>query len=192
MNTPAHAVLNLALLTRGRGRAHARAVLAGSLLPDLPMFGFYLWERLVSGLPEQVIWSEAYFRTSWQRFFDVFNSIPLAALALGLALAARRPGPAWFCAGVLLHALIDLPLHREDAHGHFFPLTDWRFVSPVSYWDPAHHGAVFAAFEGAIGLAASVVLWRRFPGWLARAALVAVNLLAAAGYLAFYVFQIVG
>ncbi len=64
MNTPAHAVLNLALLGSGRGREFTRPILAGALLPDLPILLFYLWERPVEGSSEALIWSEAYFRPS--------------------------------------------------------------------------------------------------------------------------------
>ena len=59
-------------------------------------------------------------------------------------------------------------MHREDAHGHFFPLTDWRFVSPVSYWDPAHLGALGAAIEWVLLAAVSVVTWRRAETGRAR------------------------
>jgi hypothetical protein len=55
----------------------------------------------------------------------------------------------------------DLPLHREDAHGHFFPLSSWRFMSPVSYWDVRHYGAYAAAAELALTGAGCVVLLRR-------------------------------
>ena len=65
MNTPAHAVLNLVLLSRGARPAAPAPVLFGALLPDLPMFLFYLWERLLVGLPEREIWSRAYYEPGW-------------------------------------------------------------------------------------------------------------------------------
>ena len=64
-----------ALLSGGSRRAYAKPVLAGAVIPDLPMFAFYLWERLVSGASEQAIWGRLYFRPGWQDFFDGFNSI---------------------------------------------------------------------------------------------------------------------
>ena len=30
----------------------------------------------------------------------------------------------------------------DDAHRHFYPLSDYRFISLVSYWDPRHYGTV--------------------------------------------------
>lgn len=182
MNTPAHAVLNLALLSRG-GRP-AAPVLAGAVTPDAPMLLFYVWERLVAGRPEMVIWSERYFLPGWQDFFDVFNSLPLALAGLGLALWRRSQTSALFFASVVLHGAADLPLHRDDAHRHFWPFSDWRFESPVSYWDPAYYGMVASAGEALVVLLGTLALWRRFPGRAARVTFVAVNLLYVAGNVA--------
>jgi hypothetical protein len=161
MNTPAHLLVNLALLGGGARRTHTGAIALGALLPDLPMLGFYLWQKLVLATPERVIWGFAYFEPSWQLLFDLFNSIPLAGLGLGIGLVLRRPGLALLCASALVHCLLDLPVHRDDAHRHFLPFTSWQFVSPVSYWDPAHHGARVALLETALLCASAGVLWRR-------------------------------
>ncbi len=186
MNTPTHAVVNLALLARGRGRPHARAILLGAIAPDLLMVVFWLWSRFGEGLGERAIWSEAYFRPAWQQTFDLAHSLPLAAAGAVLAAAARRPAVASGLASVALHDLGDMPLHREDGHRHFFPLSDWRYISPVSYWDPAYYGAAAAGAEVALLLGGSWMLWRRFDQRRARVALVAVNSVALALYLGFY------
>lgn len=180
MNTPAHLVLNLCVLGARPGRRAVFPVLAGALVPDAPMFVFFFWEHWIAGASQAQLWGELYFAPGWQAFFDVFNSIPLALAGMAAAVAARRPGFGLFFASWLLHCLCDLPLHREDAHRHFLPFSDWRFSSPVSYWDPAYHGLRFAAFEIAMVLGGSGLLWRRHPGAAARAAL----LLGCALYLA--------
>ena len=185
MNTPAHLVVNLAVLGRGAPEGAMRWVAAGALLPDLPMFAFYAWQRLVVGSVDSHIWSVAYFEPVWQRLFDAFNSVPIFA-ALGLAaLALRQSGPAWMCASVLLHALGDAFVHREDGHRHLWPLADWRFESPVSYWDTAHHGALGAGVETLLVFASAGLLWsgagRRWR-WL----LLFLCGLSATGWLAFY------
>ncbi len=186
MNTPAHLLVNLALLSGGARRPHARAIAVGALLPDLPMFGFFLWERFVLGTPSQTIWGERYFELAWQNFFDLFNSVPLAGVGLLLALAARRLGPALLFGSVLLHCLLDFPLHREDGHRHFFPFSDWRFMSPVSYWDPAHLGALGAGLETLALCAASLVLWRRYPRRVVRVPLAILAALSIGIWLVFY------
>ena len=69
---------------------------------------------------------------------------------------------------------IDLPVHHDDGHPHFWPFTMWIFESPLSYWDPRHFGAWLGAFEIALAVALVVLLWRRFERPLPRAAIAAV------------------
>ncbi|MDE2663045.1 MAG: hypothetical protein OXI39_08585 [Gemmatimonadota bacterium] len=190
MTTPAHAALSLIVL--GRSERNALPAALGAVAPDLPMLVFYLWERLARGVSEGRIWSERYFDPGWQVVFDIPSSIPLLVLALCILLmligrrstaggiptagaiapagvaatppSARLTAWALFVASMILHALGDLPLHREDAHRHFFPFSDWRFTSPVSYWDPAHYGGYAAIGEVLLVLAVSVFLFRAYRG----------------------------
>lgn len=139
-------ILGLAVLSRGDGHRRTAAIVAGALIPDLAIILFYAWYRIL-GTSEDQIWSVEYFKPAWQAFIDCFNSIPLIALGL-IACWKIRHGLIWaLLASMLLHTLTDLPVHHDDAHRHFYPLFDWRFVSPVSYWDPAHHGNWFSLFE---------------------------------------------
>jgi hypothetical protein len=161
MNTPAHVVVSAVLLGRGAGRALAGPLVLGALLPDLPMLVFYGVQKLALRAPEQKIWSAAYFDPGWQQFFDLFNSLPLIALGAFVAFRTEATPALAVLASMAVHCLCDLPLHREDAHGHLFPLTDWRFRSPISYWAPAHHGRAFASAELALALVGGAVLLRR-------------------------------
>ena len=165
MNTPAHIVLSAVVLGRGRGRAHWLAITGGALLPDLPMFGFYFYERVGLGRSEAEIWSELYFDPGWQQFFDLFNSLPLIALGVGLALWKHRSAALVFLLSMALHVVADLPVHREDAHGHFFPISSWRFESPISYWDPEHYGRLVGSLELLGVVLGSIVLVRRRGPW---------------------------
>jgi len=70
-----------------------------------------------------------------------------------------------FFLSMTLHVAGDLPLHREDAHAHFFPFTDWHYISPVSYWDPAHFGAIAGGLEFLGVGVGSVILIRRGAPW---------------------------
>ena len=78
----------------------------------------------------------------------------------------------FFSLAALTHLAGDLPVHVEDAHQHLWPLSDWKFISPISYWDPDHHGRIFMIFETVAGAMLSVVLYRRFNNWLVRVPLV--------------------
>ena len=69
---------------------------------------------------------------------------------------------ALFALAALAHLAADLPVHADDAHRHFWPLTDWRFHSPISYWDRDHHGGLASMAEAVLGVVLCVVLWRRF------------------------------
>ena len=162
MNTPGHAVLNVALLGKKGHPERALPILLGALLPDIPIFFFFIWERLVRGVPDRLIWSERYFDPAWQRCFDVAHSIPLALAAY---LIARRtyPALALLSSSLILHSLADLPLHHDDAHRHFLPFSAWRYMSPISYWDPARHGAIAALGEVVTVVIAAAVVWRRLP-----------------------------
>lgn len=168
MNTPAHAVLNLLVLGRKRRPELLLPIAVGAVLPDLPMLVFYAWEKLVLRTPEGVIWSERYHDLAWQSLFDLFNSLPLVGLGLLLAWLVGAPRAAALLASMALHSLADLPLHNSDAHRHFWPMSDWRFVSPVSYWNPDHGGQWVGLAEGVLVLVGSAWLWRRFESRRAR------------------------
>ncbi len=169
MNTPSHVILNLALLGR-RSKSHLNSpIFWGAMVPDLAMFGFYGWARLIANMDEATIWGEAYYEPFWQDIFDAGNSIPIALLVIAIALGVRHYRPQWhslaegtifLAASVILHCLADLPVHVDDGHRHFWPLSNFRFESPISYWDPDHHGGIVALGEFLLVLLASGRVWK--------------------------------
>ena len=159
MNTPAHAIANLLLFRKSIRETHAVAIVAGALLPDAPMLLFYLWARL-SGMHERAIWRDGYFDPGWQALFDAFHSFPLLGLAWLLAWRARMQALSLFFASMVMHSLFDFPFHHNDAHRHFWPLSDFRFASPVSYWDPAYYGQYVSALELLVVMAGGAWLLR--------------------------------
>ncbi len=164
MNTTTHIIAGLTIVPNKDQRgAIFIAVMVGALLPDLPMFGFYGYEKLMQ-VPESTIWGQHYYAPRWQAFFDLFNSIPLICLGLMAAYAARSHLLGAGLLSMLIHTLCDLPVHHDDGHRHFFPLSNWRFESPISYWDPAHYGHIFGWVEFALVVAACVWLYRRYRG----------------------------
>jgi len=183
VNTPAHGLLNLLLLSRRDEPESVAPVAIGAVLPDLPMILFYAWERL-RAVPEATIWSIDYHHPSWQAVFDAFHSLPLLGLGWIVARARRARRLGLLLLSMTLHALADLPLHREDGHRHLFPLSGWRFESALSYWDPAHGGRWFQLVELLLVVVGGVALWRRFPGRLQRTAVA----LLAGCYLGFVAF----
>jgi hypothetical protein len=150
MNTPAHAMISLALLgTPKQYRNSPRfttSLIIGSILPDVVIIIFYAWHLMI-GTPEPIIWSIGYYDPAWQAAIDIFNSMPLLLILLLIGWHFKHPLIIVLAASMLLHTFADLPLHHDDGHRHFFPFSDWRFVSPVSYWDPAHHGKISGLVE---------------------------------------------
>jgi len=187
MNTPTHAVLNLAFLGRKNKPEWNPLIIWGALIPDLAMFVFYAYLRLATDIPEPQIWQVEYFRPAWQLLFDWFNSIPLALLGFGIMLYAKRTGIALLFASVALHCLEDLPLHNDDAHRHFLPLSDYRFISPVSYWDSAHYGNIVASVELIVMVAMSIYVFKRVRSRWTKGLLIVANALPPLLYVWFAV-----
>lgn len=70
-----------------------------------------------------------------------------------------------FGVGCAVHTALDIPVHHDDGPLLLFPF-EWsiRLASPVSYYDPAHHGSIVAPIDLAIttvGLAVIGGCWLR-------------------------------
>ena len=139
-------MLGLLVLGRQSNTKKTTSVLIGAVLPDLAIFTLYFW-HLWLGTPESTIWSVEYYKPGWQAFIDCFNSIPLLLISIIICWKTNQRYLLLFFASMLLHTFGDLPLHHDDAHRHFFPFSDWRFTSPVSYWDANHYGNWFSLIE---------------------------------------------
>jgi hypothetical protein len=169
VNTPAHLILSAALFARPGDRRANVAALGGALLPDLSLYVLAGTSIALLGIPPATVFRELYFSDPWQTVFAVDNSLPLWGLVLAVALLARWRTVAIFAASGLLHLVFDFALHHDDARRHFWPLSDWVFRSPVSYWDSRHYGAIAGPVETLGALMLCVVLWRRFLTTPARA-----------------------
>ena len=187
MVTQSHVVLNIALLSkRDKPVLHLYAFI-GAVLPDLPMFVFFAVETFILKTSQRELWSSRYFMEAWQTFFDLFNAVPLILIVLGMGYyllhSERIVVFAW---SMLLHCGFDLVTHHDDGHHHFFPLSDFVFESPISYWDRDHHAGIVAPIERLVMLAASVYLFPRLKTRLARGALGVINVLFLGSYLLFF------
>lgn len=169
MNTQTHLLVSAALLMRKDQPQRNTAVVVGALLPDLSIYIMYAVAK-AQAVPESVIWGQMHFSETWQAWSAVTNSVPIFAALLILGIAKNWVLIWVFAVSALAHIGLDFPVHNDDAHRHFWPFTDWRFESPLSYWNPAHHGNWVMLAELVIGLAAAVFLLRRFRSGLARIA----------------------
>ncbi|MEM7772858.1 MAG: hypothetical protein AAF327_20395 [Cyanobacteria bacterium P01_A01_bin.37] len=169
MNTPAHAMVNLFFMGRQQGLAIQLAIVTGAILPDIPIFVFYFVEKILRKTPERIIWSQVYFQENWQNFIDVFNSLPLMVLGLAISIWGKSTVAIALFISMMLHIAGDLPLHHDDAHRHFLPFSNWRFISPVSYWDPRHYGNIVVPLEILAVIVSCVVLFLSYDSLSARA-----------------------
>jgi hypothetical protein len=185
MITPSHIVLSLVVLGKQSEWQRPWPLIIGAVLPDAMMFVFYFIEKFVLGVPEETIWRVDYFKSFWQMTFDVFNSIPLILLLLFISIRKKWSALSLISGSMLLHVLMDFPLHREDAHHHLWPFSDYQFISPVSYWDPEHYGTVFGFFELLLLIGLSIYCFRRYESKWVRL-FVVLFIIVAVGMLVYW------
>lgn len=169
MNTPAHLIIGAAAFGQPNARAVTWAAIVGGFLPDLSLYLLAGVSIFVLGISPGRVFDELYFSDTWQQIFAVDNSFILWGIAFGLAIWRRVPWAVALCGAALLHLALDFPLHNDDARMHFWPLTDWKFISPISYWEGARGGDIVNAIELALVAVLTVCLFRRFRDWGFRA-----------------------
>ncbi|WP_037310276.1 hypothetical protein [Ruegeria halocynthiae] len=161
MNTPAHLLIGAAAFARpAQGRILWAAVI-GSLLPDLSLYVMAGVSLYVLGIPAQVVFDQLYFSPAWQTVFAIDNSFILwgSALLVGLWRGWRVLTVA--ASAGFLHLAMDFMLHAGDGRPQFWPLSDWVFDSPISYWDSSHHALWVAPVSVAICAGLYVILLNR-------------------------------
>ena len=175
MKTPSHAIINLAILGKSQLPQANLLIVIGGILPDIPIFLFYFWARFVMRLPDSKIWSEVYYEPVIQNVVALFHSIPLAAIGWLIAYYFGWQQMQIICLSTILHCLGDLPVHNDDAHRHFFPFSNYRFISPISYWDRRHYGAIVAFVEMLLVLAATFRVFAFVNSYIGKILLILVN-----------------
>jgi len=172
VNTPAHLIFGTAAFGKpGNARVTIAAVL-GSLAPDISLYVMVSWSIFVAGINPNVVFGEYYYSSTWQQVFAVDNSFVLWGLGLGLAMGARRPAFIAFASAGLLHLAFNFPVHNHDARMHFWPLSDWVFVSPISYWERLFHAGIVSPIELMLALGFVGVLFYRFRRISSRALII--------------------
>ena len=131
----------------------------GAIAPDVSLYVMVAVSIWVMDIPARRVFGELYYSDAWQAVFAVDNSFILWGLGLGIALWRRASVFVAFCAAGLLHLAFDFPLHTHDARQHFWPVTDWVFESPVSYWDNAAHAGIVSPVALFLSAGALGVIW---------------------------------
>ena len=180
VETYSHAFFTWALAKHGvlAGRAAGIAGAAGAAFPDLPSFAgtayyvgtAYLREGWDSMHSEELL-DAIYFNGPFGGTGSALHSaVPVAALlvlyrVLGLGRRDRRRILLWFLVGWLGHTVVDFLTHVDDTRPLFWPLSNWEWSSPVSYYNPLYYGRqFFAASHGLMLLVAAWLLLKRITG----------------------------
>ena len=149
------------------------AFLFGSILPDLPLIVTTIIFIIVDKIRHinllDKLFKDWYFHNIWVKAeHNLFHSqVTLNCMLLGTYLLSRRyrciaPPSCWFfwtLCSAWFHATCDIPVHHDDGPLIFFPFsTEYRFRSPLSYWDPNFHGHEFAICEHIVDVL--IILWQ--------------------------------
>ncbi|MEM9786988.1 MAG: cobalamin biosynthesis protein CobQ [Pseudomonadota bacterium] len=186
MNTPAHLIFGLTVFGKANAPKVNAAALAGAIIPDLSLYLLAFWHLQMLGTPAEVVFGQLYFSDAWQSIFRIDNSMVLWGIALVMGIMWRSPVMIAFCGAAMLHLGLDFLLHNDDGRAHFWPITNWIFQSPVSYWDGDHYGNIVGPLEVLLSLICCGVLWRRFVGTGMRVLIVALAIAEAAPVFIFW------
>lgn len=153
MITPSHIIYNWALARAGKLTGAAQqAFIVGGFLPDVPTYLFFLVHTFIVGTAQDVMWDTLYFDSAWTPFITLSHSFLLWPTLLLCAYLLQKRVLIALALGSLLHSILDFFVHHSDAYRHFWPLSNWTFQSPISYWEPAHFGTLFTAVDAAVVL----------------------------------------
>ncbi|MDQ4127444.1 MAG: metal-dependent hydrolase [Actinomycetota bacterium] len=180
METYSHAFFTWALAKHGvkAGRDAGIAGAVGSALPDLPSFAataYYVgpaylrdgWSSMDSEELLDAIYFTGPFGTTGSILHSAVPPVVLLVLywLLELGRSDRRRIVLWFLLGWLGHTVADFLTHVDDVRPLFWPITDWTWSSPVSYYNSAYYGREFFAVSHAlIFLIMAALLVRRIRG----------------------------
>lgn len=175
METYAHSFFTWALAKHGVkvGRAAGIAGAVGAAFPDLPAFAgtaYYVgsafltdgWESMHSQGTLDSIYFTGPFGGTGSALHSAVPVVALLGAYAALRLGRRDPRGIllWFLIGWLGHTLVDFLTHVDDTRPLFWPITDWTWRSPVSYYNPLYYGQQF--FIASHTIMFLIVVWLLF------------------------------
>lgn len=167
MNSPTHSLLALALLSKQGHTKRNWAIFIGSFIPDIAIYIWAPYQKFVNGVNGTEMWEKLYFEAPMQNLIAYLNSFPIYGVSaiIGYLGKSKTWGKLLFMFSVaaLIHLATDMPVHGHDAYRHFWPISDWRFYSPLSYYETDLHGQWVGLFEMFIAFISIYILWKRFP-----------------------------
>ena len=176
MHTYSHAIFTWAA-ARLTYRAAARAALwgaAGAALPDIPTLvkaANLLWGRRASMTKDEFLGAMEYFEEpSGRADLSLHSLVPEGALlglykVLGLEKMDSDKALLSFLVGWAGHNAVDFLTHSKDARPILWPLSQWRWMSPISYWDRECYAVPAMLVEHGVLLALAMsLLYESYKG----------------------------
>ncbi len=164
MITPSHLIYSWALAkgtdgARGNTQTQHRTIafVIGALLPDIPVYIFFLVCGVLLGYGHEQLWDDMYFNSAWSIAFTLSHSLLLWPLLYVVARYKKWFLVQWVAISAIFHIVVDFCVHTADAYMHFWPLSHWRFISPISYWDSASYGHYVGSFDA--GVVLLLLIW---------------------------------
>lgn len=184
MQTPSHFLLTAVLAHKAPSLTQTGSkvsLLVGSILPDLPLIlltvGYELYYRWfavspTSGSVMEYLHFDLFFNDPiWIISHNFFHSLVINFVLLAVGYWGMRREQRWgrllfwLTVGTLFHTVIDILTHHSDGPLLLFPLNcEYRFPSPVSYWEAAYYGREFRIFEyaaDALIIVYLIIIWRK-------------------------------
>ena len=153
MITPSHIIYSWATAKYTEeipNKLRVLAIITGGFLPDIPTYIFFVVHTFILGTAQSLMWDTLYFDSAWTPFITLSHSLLLWPILLLLAKVLKQKILFWISASAFAHSVLDFFVHHDDAYRHFWPLSDWKFLSPVSYYDPNHFGTLFGLVDFAV------------------------------------------
>jgi len=148
--TPSHIIYSWAVAKASDSKPNKNrtlAIVTGSFLPDVPTYLFFFVHTFILGTAQQTMWDKLYFNSAWSPLITLSHSLLLWPILVLLSMLCKQKILLWVSTSATAHAVLDFFVHNDDAYRHFWPLSDWKFTSPVSYWDPVHFGTLFGLID---------------------------------------------
>lgn len=172
METYSHAFYTWALAKHGvkAGRAAGISGAIGGSFPDIPAFvatAYYVGPTFASegwsAMDEEML-QNIYFTGPFGGTGSALHSaVPVVALLglyflLKLGRRDRRSILLWFLLGWFGHTVADFLTHVDDTRPLLWPVSNWEWSSPVSYYNSAYYGTEFQLVNNSLMLFLVVLL----------------------------------
>jgi len=131
MITPSHIIYNWAVGTRFPPISK-KAFIIGGFLPDIPTYLFFFIHTFILASSQNKMWDTLYFDSAWTPFITLSHSFLVWPILIAIGYALKKQFILWLAVGSLFHTFLDFLVHNDDAYRHFWPLSEWKFISPVS------------------------------------------------------------